>query len=355
MSDLASKLHPALLKAFPKRDKLALMLGLRFGVSYDLLAAESTVDVEYWEILTQIDAEGWLEDFARAAHETVPKNPALAALILGARMSSAPPGPVLERMVRDNSSLSDVPTFLARLQALEAQVCRIEAPGAQALGTQALGTQALGTGFLVGPDLVMTNHHVVAEVAGPGLTCRFDYLTDAAGVAVRAGVVVGLAADWLVAACPHDPADLSLEDTDEPAPGTLDMALLRLSRAVGHEPRQGDAGPDNPPRGWVRADAAVTLAESDDIFILQHPAGAPLKLGSGRVSALRPGPRLRHDVTTEPGSSGSPVFDGALQLAGLHHLGDPNSFRNAAFNQAIPMPAILDWLAAQGLPPLEQP
>ena len=43
--------------------------------------------------------------------------------------------------------------WFERLAPIEFRVCRIEAHG-----------QPLGTGFLVGPDLVLTNYHVVREV-----------------------------------------------------------------------------------------------------------------------------------------------------------------------------------------------
>ena len=351
MTNLKIKLFKALMSAFPNRSKLALLLGQRFGVDYEVLTPLSTIDVEYWTIVEQVEAEGWLEELARAAYETVPRNQLLSELILQTDMTSANGmlapadmvpakiGPALERMVRDRSSLSDVPTFLARLQALEAQVCRIEGPG----------PKALGTGFLVAPDLIMTNHHVVADLlpaTGPvPLHCRFDYLTDTEGIEVRAGELVPFATDWLVAAQPHDPSDISLVDDDEPAPDALDFALIRLAVPVGDNARKGDVTPDNPPRGWIGIDRTRRLQVDEDIFILQHPEGKPLKLGLGRVTAVFAGGlRLRHDVTTEPGSSGSPVLTRGLELSALHHVGDPNSFRNALFNQAIPFANIIDFL-----------
>lgn len=349
-----TKLHKALLAAFPARAKLAMLLGQRFNILYDTLTRESTVDVEYWTIIVQVEAEGWLEALARAAHEAVPANAQLAdlmvedGLISGARITAAangtpalvaePPRSRLERLVRENSDFTDIATFLGRLSALEGQTCRIELAGAP--------PRALGTGFLVGPDLVMTNQHVIdGQAAGAGMICRFDYLVDAGGVRVREGVTVPMAADWLVKESPPDPSDESLDEADAPAPDHLDFALIRLSQPVGDLPRAGDEGPDNPPRGWIGIDPALRAGQGDDLFILQHPEGAPLKLGVGRLTALHgAGLRWRHDVATEGGSSGSPVFNRRLDLIGLHHAGDPNYFRTALFNQAIPMDRIVGWL-----------
>ncbi|MDQ1899323.1 trypsin-like peptidase domain-containing protein [Paracoccus sp. WLY502] len=346
-----AKLSRALLSAFPSRAKFAMLLSQRFNVHYDTLTPQSTVDVEYHNIVVQVAAEGWLEALARAAHEAVPGNPQLADLMVeegltsGARVSDGAatviaekPKTRLERLVRENSAFTDIATFLARLSALEGQTCRIELSGSP--------PRAIGTGFLVGPDLVMTNQHVIEGLEkGTRMICRFDYLVDAGGVQVRAGAAVPVADDWLVRAQPPDPSDESLEETDPPAPENLDFALIRLAQPVGEMPRDGEEGPDNPPRGWIAIDPALQAGEGDDLFILQHPEGAPLKLGVGRLTALHGnGLRWRHDVATEGGSSGSPVFNRELALIGLHHAGDPNYFRIALFNQAIPIARIVHWL-----------
>lgn len=348
-----SKLHQALIAAFPAKASLAMLMGQRFDVLYTAYTPDDTLKVEYWNIIVQINAEGWLGDFARAAHEAVPRNPELARLMLDTGLTSASPAlasgepaavmvptpqRTLERVVRDGNTFVDVPDFLGRLSTLEGQTCRIELAGSP--------PRTLGTGFLVGADLVMTNQHVIDTLTGnPPLVCRFDYLVASDGVQVRAGTTVPVAQDWLVNSRPPDPADTSLDDVGDPAPDNLDFALIRLATRVGDNPRGGTEGPENPPRGWIGIDPALAAGPNDDLFILQHPEGAPLKLGVGRLTELRGGGlRLRHDVITEGGSSGSPVLNSRLDLVGLHHAGDPNYFRLALFNQAIPMSRIVGWL-----------
>lgn len=360
MGNLKLQSFKALLDAFPARGKLVALLGQRFGVNYATLTEPDTLDVEYWNLVTQVAAEGWLAELARAVWETLPRNPMVSRLVIDFGLTSAagltgaadpagePPDRRLERMVREQGWLTDLPAFLARLSRLEGQVCRIENGPAD----------PLGTGFLVGSDLVMTNAHVVQALAGgaaPALACRFDYLSDPSGVEVRGGVVEPLASDWLVASRPHDPGDTML-DPPPPDPANLDFALLRLARGAGNLPRRGEETPDNPPRGWIAADPGRRPLAGEDIYILQHPLGAPLKLARGRIGALPfGGLRLRYDATTEPGSSGAPVLAHDLTLVALHHVGDPNHFRTAAFNQAIPMGDILGWLQGKVAPFWEVP
>ena len=63
-----------------------------------------------------------------------------------------------------------------------------------------------------------------------------------------------------------------------------------------------------------------------------------MKLALGMQEALtiaENGTRVRYTLPTEPGSSGSPVFDGDWSLIALHHSGDPRT-KNPAYNEAIP-------------------
>lgn len=350
----------ALRRAFD-RPRFTMLLRFRFDRDIANLAAPSTWEFEIFQIVERAQAEGWALELVRAAFETLPENRELALLAASLGLTSLSDGvdpdhpgqdartaTVLERIVRERTDFVDLLPFLARLAALEGQVCRIEIPEGQ----------PQGTGFLVGPDLVLTNRHVVAHLLDGGgdpgaLRARFDFARTSAGDLVRQGAVFGLADDWLLGERPHGQADLTGDPTDVPADGELDFALMRLAEPAGDQPRGGQAGPGNPPRGWIDlAGQGAPPVVGADVFILQHPEGSPLKLAMGRVTELAGGGRrLRYDANTLGGSSGSPVFDNAFRIVGLHHAGDPNFAVLASFNQAVPIAAIVAWLTEHAIAP----
>ncbi len=71
--------------------------------------------------------------------------------------------PALERTIKEKNPFLDVEMFRTKLGEIEAQVCRIEIDTPR-------GT-VYGTGFLLGPDVLMTNHHVMESVDRPA-RCR---------------------------------------------------------------------------------------------------------------------------------------------------------------------------------------
>jgi hypothetical protein len=77
------------------------------------------------------------------------------------------------------------------------------------------------------------------------------------------------------------------------------------------------------------------------VLIIQHPEGEPLALAIGVVQDQVTNVRLRYDADTIYGSSGSGVFNQALELIALHHAGDPSSPIRAKYNQGIPIGLIL--------------
>jgi V8-like Glu-specific endopeptidase len=85
------------------------------------------------------------------------------------------------------------------------------------------------------------------------------------------------------------------------------------------------------------------------LMIAQHPDGKPLKLAVDTESVIGVNAnqtRVRYATNTEPGSSGSPVFDFDWNLVALHHLGDPAYNHPPAYNQGIPINNIRARLAA---------
>jgi len=251
----------------------------------------------------------------------------------------------LERVVRPLLPFLDAALWRERLFRLECRVCRVET-----------GVSGPGTGFLIGPDAVMTNYHVLKKVletpAGAGgVRLRFDYRVLANGLKSE-GVAVGLhPTDWLVAYGPYTAAEGRDEpDAEAPRPDELDFAVVRLSRRFGDEPVKAQ-GADALARGWVRLPtAAPALVPLAALLILQHPQGGPLKLAfdtAPDVRLVHGGRRVRYATNTDGGSSGSPVFDLDWNLVALHHYGDP-AVGQPKFNQGVPIGLIRDRLKDLG-------
>ena len=197
-----------------------------------------------------------------------------------------------------------------RLATIERRVCRIvHAP-------EGVEPASMGTGFLVGPNLVLTNSHVVYQ-PGPEtprrgfpeqIACQFDY-EDGAG----APTLVRLRPDALAMRSPA---------------AALDFALLALAEPVGEA------------RGWEEPRKFVDPEPGEAVFVLQHPGGRKLRLAAGAVVApTTPSPtRLSYLANTEPGSSGSPCFTVGWRLAALHH------FSGESANIGVRMGAVAEAL-----------
>ena len=254
----------------------------------------------------------------------------------------------LERIILESAPFVDVSTWRARLGELETQVCRIEVPA----GLRSV----MGTGFLVAPDICLTNFHVakvlIDKMADPSQArLRFDYKRDADGTVVNEGTVFRLADDWLVAAQPPSAVDELAESGDRlPAPDELDFALLRVRNSPGRQAIGRTEGlSESPQRGWIRRVGTDGFDAKHPLFILQHPDDSPLMLAFGQSDGLNANAtRLRHQVNTRPGSSGAPCLNVQLELVALHHAGDPDLdvSHKPVYNVAVPIAAIGDYLAA---------
>jgi len=342
MQALVEALH----KAFTI-DTLTMMLRFRLDKEIDDYAGPGVKRLRIFNLVDASQREGWTAELLAAAREANPGN--LELSLLGGEFGLASIGADrsrLERIVRDQTPFHDLRPWLERWGQLERQVCQVEVYEPNAVG--------YGTGLLVGPDLVLTNHHVVAKVIAGAVEadrvlCRFDYKRLADGMTLDQGRELRLAAagDWLVDSSPPSPEDEKV-DGGLPDPDQLDYALLRLADQTGDLPVGDKPEPGAEKRGWMTiANPVPVLAEEDIVFVLEHPNHEPLKQASGQVLAVNAnGTRVRHDANTDGGSSGSPCFAANLELVALHHAGDPNyaAFHHPTYNQAIPMDKIVERL-----------
>lgn len=166
-----------------------------------------------------------------------------------------------------------------------------------------------GTGFMVSPNLLLTNHHVLNSAAvASAAEVAFDYELSAQLVAsgrkgfATAGRTYTLRPDKVFITSPFkgglDYTFVWIDDVALP-----EGALIRMERA------------------------AFAIERNERAFIIHHPNGAPkrVSLDDADIVAARPDSALIHYTSdTEPGSSGAPVFDRSARLVALHHASRNN-------------------------------
>jgi hypothetical protein len=338
------QLREALLEAFPSKQRLSELVRFNFDKNLDAIALGDDLQEIAFKLIGAAEAEGWVERLIVAARESNPGNSRL--FVFAQEFNLATPMPpklsalALEKIIRKKNSFIDVNTWREQLGQIEAQVCRIEI-------TTNKGRE-FGTGFLIAPNVVITNYHVMETVilkstAPNQVILRFDYkqLTD--GRIINKGTEYRLAEDdWLIDSSPYLADENRLPTLDE-----LDYALLRVDGVPGQEPIGKNPDPNSPQRGWLKLPTErYEFVPNDPLFILQHPNATPLKLAfdtEAIIGVNENGTTVRYKTNTEPGSSGSPCFDINWNLVALHHSGDPN-WRNPTYNAGTPLSAICSRL-----------
>jgi len=336
-------LRDALMSAFYNRDELDQLLTFRLNRSLDEVAGPGNLKAVTLAVIKAAEGEGWTDALIRKAHEYRPNNPSLQgffAAYVGSTQRDVDralgdSGAELERTIEALNAFQDVRAWRERLCEIEARVCRIDHGGPD---------KPQGTGFLVAPDVVMTNHHVLAKlIAGAwrvgDVILRFDHHRLVDGSTTR-GTEHRLHADWCIASSPPSALDTRPDATAAPSTAELDFALVRLAAPAGADRVEGRE------RGAVTfRRGAVAFKPGMGLIIVQHPRGGPMKLAIDtkavtEVTANQT--RVRYRTNTEPGSSGSPCFTMGWELAALHHSGNPEL--QARYNEGVPLDTICDQL-----------
>ena len=349
----------ALVDAFPSKDELARMLLYRLSKNLEAIALGDGLSIITFKLIQAAQAQGWIESLVARAREANPNNPKLVEFCQTIGLSPQSPGTdALERIIVQQNLFLDVNTWRQKLGEIENQVCRVEVPLSN-------GYASYGTGFLISPNLLLTNYHVMdaaiernaLQKAGKNwaapqdVTFRFDYKV-LSGSVVNPGTVYQLAEDWLVDCSPMSHWDnVPPPKGGDPNSDELDFTLLRLKGTPGNDPVGINPQPGAVRRGWVKLpNQEHPFVANSPMLILQHPKANPLKLAfdTNAILSLNGNKtRVTYRTNTEPGSSGSPCFSLNWDLIAIHHAGDPNSFA-PLYNQGIPIWAILGLLEAHG-------
>lgn len=159
-----------------------------------------------------------------------------------------------------------------------------------------------GTGFLVSPRLMMTNHHVLPDESF-ARRCFAEF---------NAQVTADNLPDTVVR-MELDPGAFFAANR------RLDFALVAVAPTL-EGPSPGEIF------GWNRLSVQIgKLVLGEKVNIIGHPSGR-LKEITLRDNAVlvRLDDFVHYTTDTEPGNSGSPVFNDQWEVVALHHSGVPN-------------------------------
>jgi V8-like Glu-specific endopeptidase len=212
-----------------------------------------------------------------------------------------------------------------------------------------------GTGFLIGEDKILTAYHVVKDlvdevISSDDITCKFDYVASNDGSYIHS-TDVQLEKETVIAYSPYCNFDTNGTDSVEVdwPNDHYDYAVLKLNRKIGTEKigiTYAKGGAQDVKRGWIEFPKQFDKPSlKSSVIILQHPNKMPLQMGIGLSKVIGTDDnynRVRYDVNTMPGSSGSPCFDEKFNLIALHNMGDPS--RNPKYNQGVITEKILSDL-----------
>ncbi|HKS22501.1 MAG TPA: serine protease [Thermoanaerobaculia bacterium] len=183
-------------------------------------------------------------------------------------------------LLSDRRTLLPVPTYVTRLAAVARRTCAVFCDDVQ-----------IGTGLLFAPSLVITSHHVWSAAEPARLSFRF---TDAEECGAEP--LEPLLASSSAPSAPH------VRDAQK-----LDFAIVRIAMTTGLAERAAECFSfnNNPVAG-----AAASV-------IQWHASGPAIAVGFVERVDMQTA-RFYYGARTLRGASGSPVFNDALELIGIH-------------------------------------
>lgn len=229
--------------------------------------------------------------------------------------------PLLERLIGRNNFLP-VGYLASGVNAARA-VARV------AMKYVALPDAGLGTGFMIGPRLFMTNNHVIGSAGeAKQYDLQFNYQFSDDGSRLL----------------PHetyemDPASVFLTD-----PG-LDFTIVAVKPRVKTDSNGTSQLLAGDEFGYVSLTKNYFYSEKQLANVIQHPNGQhkQIAIQENEIASIHKSV-VRYTADTEPGSSGSPVFNNMWRIIALHHsAGDYDDQKKAWLNnEGIRVDAIID-------------
>lgn len=226
-----------------------------------------------------------------------------------------------ERVIGESELLSV--NFLTRGIKASKAVCRIRVPDRQG--------EWFGSGFLVGPKLLLTNHHVIAsKKEASQCEVEFDYEHDVDGV-LKIPVGYNLRPD-----------EVFFTDS------RLDITFVSISEV-------SNTGVPIDRYGYLQLlPISGKGIPGEWVTIVQHPNGLPkqMTIRANQIVKLAEGYSkdfIHYTTDTDPGSSGSPVLNDQWQVVAIHHraIADPDSPEDSIefiANEGIRISAIYNLL-----------
>lgn len=239
-----------------------------------------------------------------------------------------------ERMIDENDFLPV--WFLARGADVQRAVARVMLTKPHVVrGYTFQPGRGWATGFMVSPSLFLTNNHVIAEKSFADKVCmQFNYqITPDRDEATTESYY-------------PDADDVFRTNA------ALDYTLIRLrpNQEEGGEPDEaGDVW------GFIPLNDSPVYGKEQHFNVVQHPSGRrkEVSLQDNEIDKLFSNV-VRYKADTEPGSSGSPVFNNEWQLVALHHAGGDRDAITGKWlnNEGIRIDAVIndlrDYFIAEG-------
>lgn len=209
--------------------------------------------------------------------------------------------------------------FLSRGMRAARAVCKVQLFHAYG------GAAGSGTGFLVAPNLMMTNNHVLpTQKAALRSKALFDFALNDDFTPLH--VKVAEVTDEVFFTSPKDELDftmVSLKPKTVDGTALEDFGYLRLLQHSGK------------------------AVSGESVSIIHHPQGVVkcLSLRNSKVLKVR-GSFITYSSDTEPGSSGAPVLNDHWQPVAIHHqaLAKPGTRSHWIANQGVRISSIFEHI-----------